>query len=292
MLKRTMGNIGFESSVLLFGGAKLGNVTEAEADRSIEFALEHGVNHIDTAASYGDSELRLGKWMPEIRGKVFLATKTTQRGKQEAKEEIWRSLTRLRTDKLDLIQLHAVGTMEELDKCTAAGGALEAALEAKEEGIVRHIGITGHGHLAPAVHLEALRRYAFESVLTPFNYYLYSLPAYRSAFDALVERTTRDNVPLRVIKAVAKGPWAPGQQRGHATWYEPFDQEREIAACVHYALSHQGINAFASAGDVHLFPKIVAAVEKFGTMSDEEAHAVLSAIPDYASPFGSPTSIA
>jgi predicted aldo/keto reductase-like oxidoreductase len=276
----------------MFGGAKLGNVTQEEADRSISHALEHGVNHIDTAASYGDSEIRLGKWIPQIRNDIFLATKTTQRGKKEAKEEIYRSLTRMRTDRLDLLQLHSVGTMEDLDKCTAPGGSLEAALEAKAEGIVSHIGITGHGHLAPAVHLAALDRYAFETVLTPFNYALYAMPDYRRIFDALVERTTRDNVPLRVIKAIAKRPWPVGQQRDHATWYEPFDQERDIQACVHYVLSQPGLCGFASAGDVELFPKIVAAVESFGELNDAEAKAILSAIPEYASPFGAPTSIA
>ncbi|TNJ62928.1 aldo/keto reductase [Paenibacillus hemerocallicola] len=292
MLKRKMGRIGFESSVLLFGGAKLGSVTQEEADRSIAYALEHGVNHIDTAASYGDSELRLGKWIPEIRNRVFLATKTTQRGRKEAKEDILRSLERLRTDRLDLLQLHSVGTIEELDKCVSSGGALEAALEAKEEGLVTHIGITGHGHFAPAVHLEALRRFDFETVLTPFNYYLYSLPEYRQSFDSLVAETSSKGIPLRVIKAVAKGPWAAGQTRDRATWYEPFGDRRTIDACVHYALSHEGINAFASAGDVGLFPGIVEAVERFGKMDDAEAQALLAAIPDYASPFGSPTSIA
>ncbi|GAA3405602.1 aldo/keto reductase [Paenibacillus hodogayensis] len=292
MLKRKMGAIGFESSVLLFGGAKLGQVTEADADRSIEFALAHGVNHIDTAASYGDSELRLGKWLPQIRKDVFLATKTTQRTHSGAKEDIHRSLERLRIDRIDLLQLHAVGTLEELDKCLAPGGALEAALEAKREGLVGHIGITGHGHLAPAVHLEALRRFDFETVLTPHNYFLYGLPPYRQAFDSLVSETKRRNVPLRVIKAIAKGPWAVGQVRNHATWYEPFDDQREIDACVHFALAQEGVNAFASAGDVELFPKIVAAVERFGQLDDEGAAAILSAIPEYASPFGAPTSIA
>ncbi|PYI55125.1 aldo/keto reductase [Paenibacillus flagellatus] len=292
MLKRHMGKIDFDSSVLLFGGAKLGSVTQDEADRALEFALERGVNHIDTAASYGDSEIRLGRRMPDIRDRVFLATKTTQRGKREAREEIERSLDRLRTDRLDLLQLHAVGTFEELDTCTAEGGALEAALEAQAEGLVRHIGITGHGHRAPAVHLEALRRFPFDAVLTPLNFFLYSLPAYRESFEALVAETKRQNVALRVIKAVAKGPWAEGQSRGYATWYEPFGDPRTIGACVHFALSADGVNAFASAGDVGLFPRIVAAVESYGSMSDEEAAAILAAVPDYASPFGAPTSIA
>lgn len=286
MLKRKMGRIGFDSSVLLFGGAKLGQVTQRQADSSIEYAIEHGVNHIDTAASYGDSELRLGPWMPQIRDRIFLATKTTQRGKREAREEIVRSLERLRTDRLDLLQLHAVGTLDELELCMREGGALEAALEAKAEGLVRHIGITGHGHQAPAVHLEALRRFPFETVLTPFNYYLYSLPKYRDSFDALTAEAAKQDASLRVIKAVAKGPWAAGQDRNFATWYEPFASQDTIDACIHYVLAQSGIDGFASAGDIELFPKIVDAVDRYGTLSDAEAMERLAALPGYSSPFG------
>ncbi|MEF3313012.1 aldo/keto reductase [Paenibacillus sp. GYB004] len=286
MIKRKMGRIGFDSSVLLFGGAKLGQVTQLEADRSIAYALEHGVNHIDTAASYGDSELRLGPWMAQIRDRIFLATKTTQRGKKEAGEEIRRSLERLQTDRLDLLQLHAVGTPDELELCLREGGALEAALEAKADGLVRHIGITGHGHQAPAVHLEALRRFPFETVLTPFNYYLYSLPKYRESFDALAAEAAKQDVSLRVIKAVAKGPWAHGQERSFATWYEPFASRDTIDACVHYVLAQPGIGGFASAGDIELFPLIVDAVERYGTLSAAEVMERLAAVAGYSSPFG------
>ncbi|XEC95945.1 aldo/keto reductase [Paenibacillus tarimensis] len=292
MLKRKIGRLSYESSVVMFGAASLGNVTQEEADESISFALRHGVNHFDTAASYGDAELRMGPMISKIRGEIFLATKTGHRSKNAAKEEIYRSLERMQVDSVDLIQLHAVGTMDELDRCTEKGGALEAALEAKEEGIVKAIGITGHGHEAPAVHLEALRRFPFETVLLPLNYYMYSIPEYREAFDALMEEAGRQDVAVRVIKAVAKAPWREDQQRQYATWYEPFEQQEIIDACVHFVLSFPGVAGFASAGDIHLFPKIVDAAERFGSMSDEDAERILASISGYTTIFGAPTSIA
>lgn len=292
MLKRTIGRLNYESSVVMFGAASLGNVTQEEADASISFALQHGVNHFDTAASYGDAEVRMGPMISQIRKDIFLATKTGQRTKKEAKEEIYRSLERMRVDSVDLLQLHAVGSLEELDRCTGKGGSLEAALEAQAEGIVKEIGITGHGHDAPTVHLEALHRFPFATVLLPLNYYMYSLPEYREAFDALMEEANKQNTAVRVIKAIAKAPWAEGEKRSYSTWYEPFDQQQIIDACVHFVLSFPGVSGFASAGDIHLFPKIVDAVERYGSMNDEEAERILSSISGYTSIFGAPTSIA
>ncbi|OPH50703.1 aldo/keto reductase [Paenibacillus ferrarius] len=292
MLKRTIGRLGHESSVVMFGAASLGNVTQEEADASISYALQQGINHFDTAASYGDAELRMGPLISQVRGDIFLATKTGQRSKREAKEEIYRSLERMRVDSVDLLQLHAVGSMEELDRCTAKGGALEAALEAKDEGIVKEIGITGHGHDAPIVHLEALRRFPFATVLLPLNYYMYSLPEYREAFDALLEEASKQSAAVRVIKAIAKAPWEEGVKRPYATWYEPFDQQQIIDACVHFVLSFPGVCGFASAGDIHLFPKIVDAVQRYGCMNDEEATQILSKVSGYTTVFGAPTSIA
>lgn len=292
MLQRPLGRLGHNGSVVMFGAASLGNVTQQEADDSIAFARAHGVNHFDTAASYGDAELRMGPWMSRIRSDIFLATKTGERTKAAAKEQILRSLERLQVDSVDLLQLHAVGTMEELDKCTATGGALEALLEARDEGLIKAIGITGHGHLAPATHYEALQRFDFDTVLLPLNYYLYSLPEYKEAFDRLLEAARSRHTAVRVIKAIAKGPWGTDQQRGYATWYEPFDQQEIIDACVHFVLSFPDVVGFASAGDVHLFPKIVDAVERHGSMTDEEAERILQGVADYSSPFGAPTSIA
>lgn len=292
MLKRTMGRLGHESSVVMFGAASLGSVTQEQADASISFALQHGVNHFDTAASYGDAEIRLAPIISRVRSDIFLATKTKERSKAKAKEEIYRSLERMKVDYVDLLQLHEVGTVEELDKCTAKGGALEALLEAKDEGIVKAIGITGHAHQAPQTHLEALRRYPFETVLLPLNYYMYSLPDYREAFDALMEEAKRQQTAVRVIKAIAKAPWNVDQQRTYATWYEPFDEQAVIDACVHFVLAFPGVCGFASAGDVRLFPKIVDAVERFGSLSDEEASGILSGLEGYTTVFGAPTSIA
>ncbi|GGD90579.1 aldo/keto reductase [Paenibacillus nasutitermitis] len=292
MLKRRIGRLGYEGSVVMFGAASLGNVTQEEADESISFALKHDINHFDTAASYGDAELRMGPIISGVRGDIFLATKTGERSKAKAKEEIYRSMERMKVDNVDLLQLHAVGTLEELDRCTEKGGALEAALEARDEGIVKAIGITGHGHQAPATHLEALRRFPFETVLLPLNYYMYSMPEYRAAFDALMREALKQDTAVRVIKAVAKAPWGEQQKRNYATWYEPFDQQEVIDACVHFVLSFPGVAGFASAGDIHLFPKIVDAVERFGSMNDEEAARILSSISGYTSIFESPTSIA
>lgn len=290
MQQRQLGRLGHQSSVVMFGAASLGQVSQEEADASISFALEHGVNHFDTAASYGDAELRMGPWMPRIRSGIYLATKTGERSAEQAKAQIYRSLERLQTDRIDLLQLHAVGSIEELDQCTAKGGALEALLAAKDDGAIGAIGITGHGHQAPATHLEALRRFPFDTVLLPLNYYLYSLPQYRHDFDALMEEAGRQNAAVRVIKAIAKGPWGERQQRTYATWYEPFGEQQLIDACVHFTLSFKGIAGFASAGDIHLFPRIVDAVERFGSMTDEEADRILSAVSGYSSPFGAPTS--
>ncbi|WP_127585180.1 aldo/keto reductase [Paenibacillus koleovorans] len=292
MLKRTVGRLRHNSSVVMFGAASLGHVTQEAADASIAHALAHGVNHFDTAASYGEAELRMGPWMPRIREEIFLATKTGERGREAATRELHQSLERLQTGFIDLIQLHAVGDMANLDACTAPDGALEALVEAKEEGLVGGIGITGHGHAAPAVHLEALRRFPFDTVLLPLNYYMYSLPDYREGIDQLLEEAERQGAAVRAIKAIAKGPWAPGQTRTHATWYEPFEQQQVIDACVHFVLSFPGIAGFATAGDVGLFPRIVDAAERFGSMTDEEAQTILRGISGYGSPFDAPTSIA
>jgi predicted aldo/keto reductase-like oxidoreductase len=282
---RKMGKLGYESSFVMYGATKLGQISKSDADTSIQYALDHHVNHMDTAASYGESELRIGPWMPRIRDQVFLATKTGERTKQAAKAEILRSLEKLQVKYIDLIQLHAVGDLSELDKCTGKGGALEAVIEAKEEGLVKAIGITGHGHQAPRTHLEALKRFPFQTILLPLNYHLYSLPDYRESFDKLLEEASKQEVAVRVIKAIAKGPWGEKQMHTYETWYEPFDQQQIIDACVHFIYSFPSICGFASAGDTRLFPKIISAVERLGSMNQDEVLHILSQAPQYASPF-------
>lgn len=285
MEQRRLGRIGQMDSVLIYGGAALSRVTQDEADRSIAFALQSGINHFDTAASYGDSELRLGPWMPEIRSNIFLSTKTGERKADDATRQIHRSLERLQVDQVDLLQLHSVGDLEQLDLITGRGGALEAAIAARDEGLVGAIGITGHGHLAPATHLEALRRFPFETVLTPLNYILYQDPAYRRDFDALAAEIQRQDAGLMVIKAIAHRPWPDRSQAGYTTWYEPLDRQDEIDAAIAFVLSHREVTGLATAGDIRLLPLIVEAERNRSLVGNTQITAVLGQDADYVSPF-------
>jgi aryl-alcohol dehydrogenase-like predicted oxidoreductase len=285
MEHRRLGRLGSENSVLIFGGAALAEATVEDADRAIQQALDAGVDHFDTAADYGDSELKYGRWMPEIRDRIFLSTKTGLREKDAAKRQIEDSLERLRVDNVDLLQLHSVGDIEDLDRATGPGGSLEAAIEAKDEGLVGAIGITGHGDGAPATHLEALRRYPFETVLTPWNYILSTDEVYRADYEALVEEVRSQDAGLMIIKTISRRNWPEGGAEGHryTTWYEPFDQQEYIDAAVSWVLSHEEVTGLAMAGDVTIVPMIL---ETGGQkMSREEAEQALSRAPDYTSPF-------
>ncbi len=283
---RRLGRIGRENSVLVFGGAGLSEVSESEADSAIQQALDAGVTHFDTAADYGDSELHYGRWMPDIRKEIFLSTKTGLREKEAARRQIEASLERLRVDNVDLLQLHAVGDLEDLDRVTGGGGCLEAAIEARDEGLVGAVGITGHGHEAPAVHLEALRRYPFETVLTPWNYILATDEGYRADFEALAEEIEHQDAGLMTIKTISRRNWPEGDPTGdqkYATWYEPFDEQRYVDAAVSWVLSYEEITGIAVVGDVGLMPLMLEAEGR--RMSREEAAEVLSDAPNYSSPF-------
>ena len=283
---RRLGRLGRENSVLIFGGAALAEATEEDSDGAIQKALDAGVDHFDTAADYGDSELQYGRWMDEIRDRIFLSTKTGLRQKDAAKRQIHASLERLRVDNVDLLQLHAVGDLADLDRATGPGGSLEAAIEAKEEGLVGAIGITGHGNGAPATHLEALRRYPFETVLTPWNYILSKDEGYRADYEALVEEVERQDAGLLIIKTISRRNWPEGNptnDQRYATWYEPFDRQEHIDAAVSWVLSHEEVTGLAMAGDVNLVPMLLEA-ERHRT-TREEAKGVLSRAPDYSSPF-------
>lgn len=286
MEHRRLGRLGRENSVLIFGGAALSEVTEEAADRAISLALEAGVDHFDTAADYGDSELHYGRWMPEIRDRIFLSTKTGLREKDAARRQIEASLERLRVERVDLLQLHAVGDLEDLDRATGSGGSLEAAIEAKDEGLVSAVGITGHGHEAPATHLEALRRYPFDTVLTPWNYILSTDDGYCEDFEALVEEIRRQDAGLMTIKTISRRNWPAGDPTSgqrYATWYEPFDERRYVRAAVSFALAREEITGLAMVGDVGLIHLMIEA--EGDRMPLEEAEEVLANAPDYSSPF-------
>lgn len=281
METRRLGRLGHQSSVLIYGAAALAEVGQDVADRSVQEALDAGINHFDVAASYGDAELRLGPWMPRIREQIFLATKTGERGAEGAWREINQSLERLQTDRVDLLQLHAVTDLAELDAATGKGGALESALRAVDEGMVGAVGITGHGHDAPATHLEALRRHPFATVLTPINLVLSRDPNYRAAYDAVVEEVQRQDAGLMIIKTVSRQNWK-GEHR-FATWYEPFDDQRTITAAVSWALSLPVVTGLATPGDVGLLGMVVEAERS--RMDPDEAAQVLGAEPVFSSPF-------
>ncbi len=285
MERRRLGAIGHDSSVLIYGAAALAEVDQDTADASIQEALDAGINHFDVAAGYGDAELRLAPWMSRIRSDIFLATKTGERDAEAAWAQINRSLERLDTDHVDLIQLHAVGDLEELDKVTRAGGALEAALRATEEGLAAAVGITGHSHSAPATHREALRRHPFATVLSPLNLALWRIEEYRADYDALVAEVRSQGAGLMTIKTVARRNWEQGAEKSFATWYEPQSDPERIRAGVSWVLAHSEVTGLATPGDVRLLKHVVAAEQD--RMSVEEAEQVLGTDPAYSSPFES-----
>jgi aryl-alcohol dehydrogenase-like predicted oxidoreductase len=283
MEKRRLGRLEHQSSVLIYGAAALSNVSQDVADRSMREALDGGINHFDVAADYGGAELRLGPWMPGIRDQVFLATKTGHRDRESAWQQIHASLQRLQTDHVDLLQLHAIGDLGELDLATRPDGALGAAIRAQEEGLVGAIGITGHGHGAPATHLEALRRYPFATVLTPLNPVLWRDGSYLADYQALVQEVRRQDAGLMTIKSVSRRNWPDSTQRSYTTWYEPYDDQARITAAVSWVLAHDEVTGIPTAGDVRLLGMQLEAERN--RVSLTEAEQQLASDSDYSSPF-------
>ncbi len=282
MEKRRLGKLEHQSSVLIYGGAALSEVTQDVADASVQEALDGGINHFDVAASYGEAELRLGPWMSQIRDRIFLSTKTGEHGRDAAWAQINASLERLQTDRVDLLQLHAVGNLDELDAVTGGDGALQAAVRAQDEGLVGAVGITGHTHQAPGTHLEALRRFPFATVLTPLNPVLWRDEHYRADYEALAAEAKRQDAGLMTIKTISRRNW-PGDDQRYATWYEPYDDQERITAAVSWVLAHPEVTGIPTAGDVHLLHFLLAA--EANRVTPEAAEAVLAADIDYSSPF-------
>lgn len=260
----------------LFGAAALARASQAEADRALELLLRHGVNHIDTAARYGDSELRIGPWMVRHRKDFFLATKTGRRTAGEARDEIHRSLERLRVDHVDLIQLHSLAHPDDWDRAMGPGGALEAAVEARAQGLVRFIGVTGHGWTIPAMHRRSLARFDFDTVLMPYNFFMARDERYRHSFEAVLDLCRARNVAVQVIKSVARGPWAAAD-RTHTTWYQPLEEQADIDLAVHWVQGIPGV-FLSTVGDLALLPKVLDAASRFERRpADEEMVALLQA---------------
>lgn len=254
------GRTGHESTRILFGAAALGGMRQEKADSILEQLLEAGINHIDTAASYGDAELRIGPWMREHRARFFLATKTGDRTKAAARESLHRSLERLRVDSVDLVQLHNLVAEDEWATALGPNGALEALVEARDEDLVRFIGVTGHGTRVAAMHLRSLDRFPFDSVLFPYNYTMMAQPDYAADVEALVSRCRADGVALQTIKSVARRRWTEDDARKFS-WYEPLLDPEPVRRAVHYVLSRDGLFLNTSS-DARLLPTILAAASE------------------------------
>jgi aryl-alcohol dehydrogenase-like predicted oxidoreductase len=262
------GRTGHESTRVVFGGAGLSQVTQDEADQTLEVLLRYGINHIDVAAAYGDAELRIAPWLKKYPGRFFLATKTGDRTYDGAKRQIHLSLERMGVERVDLIQLHSLADPIEWDNALSPKGALEACVEAREQGLVRFIGVTGHGSQIAATHLRSLERFDFDSVLLPYSYIMMQDPHYAAAFERVVAVCTERNVAVLTIKSIARRPWW-GRERTRATWYEPFQDQSDIDAAVHWVMARPGI-FLASVGDIHLIPKVLDAASRFGSAPGDE----------------------
>jgi aryl-alcohol dehydrogenase-like predicted oxidoreductase len=265
----SFGRTGHESTRVLFGAAALSAVSQGEADQTMELLARFGVNHLDTAASYGDAELRLGPWLEQHRDDYFLATKTGERSRDEAWAEINRSLERLRTDQVDLIQLHNLVDEDEWRQAYASGGALEAAVRARDEGLVRFIGVTGHGITVARQHRRSLEEFDFDSVLLPYNYAMAQNAQYLEEFEELASVCTERGVAVQTIKAITRGPWGDQQQTA-STWYEPLRDPEAIDLAVSWVLGRPGV-FLNTVGDITILPLVLEAADRFTGRPDDDA---------------------
>src|SRR5437899_8490344 len=259
--KMAFGRTDHESTRTLFGAAALSRVDQSTADRTLDVLLQHRVNHIDTAASYGDAELRIAPWLKRNRAGFFVATKTGARRATEAREELHRSLDRMGVDHVDLWQLHNLADPIDWDIALSPGGVIEAAVQAREEGLVRFIGVTGHGSQIAANHRRSLARFDFDSVLLPFNFITMQLPYYAENFEALVATCRERRVAVQTIKSIAMRPWSE-RTHTHSTWYEPLQDQADIDRAVWWVLGKDGV-FLNTVGDVNLLPKVLDAASRF-----------------------------
>ena len=259
--KQPFGKTGHQSTRAIFGSVCLKRASQDEADRVLELLLNHGINHIDTAPSYGDAELRVGSWMKHQRDSFFLATKTDKGTYQEAREQFHESLDRLQVDHVDLLQLHNLTDVVYREITMGPGGALEYLIEAREQGLARFIGITGHNLHAPRMHLQTLGKVLFDSVLLPCNYLLLQNPQYSADFDNLLSFCQERDIAVQTIKSIARSYWG-NKERSHVTWYEPLTDAEAIRKTVHWVLGRSSI-FLITVGDMQELPKVLEAVAGF-----------------------------
>ena len=270
------GRTGHESTRTVFGAAALWGASEEDGERTLQLLIDRGINHIDTAAAYGRSERRVGAWMPQHRDRFFLATKTNERTRAAAKAQFAHSLERLQTDHVDLLQLHNLVDEDEWATALGPGGALEDAVEAREKGLTRFIGVTGHGVTVAAMHLRSLERFPFDSVLLPYNYVMMRNPAYAADFERLARVCAERGVAMQTIKSLTLGPWND-REHTHGTWYEPLAEQTDVDRAVHWVLGRPGVFLNTS-GDLTLLPRILDAAERLERRpSDADMDAMVAA---------------
>ena len=260
--KSQFGRTGNSSCKIIFGAYALSKATQEESDEILNLLLEYGINHIDTAPMYGNAEERIGSWMEEHRDNFFLATKTRSRQYKGAWKDLQRSLSRLRVDTIDLWQMHGLTNPVGWEKAMGPGGALEAFVEARDKGLVRYLGVTGHGSKVPKVHLQSLEHFDFDSVLLPYNYLQMQNPRYATNFNELINLCRERNVAVQTIKSVARRPWE-GQSRNYNTYfYEPLEIQDEIDKAVHWSFTLED-SFLITAGDMQILPKMLDAAKRF-----------------------------
>jgi aryl-alcohol dehydrogenase-like predicted oxidoreductase len=273
--KHRFGHTGHSSTRIIFGAYALSQATQADADRVLDMLLEYGVNHIDTAPMYGNAEKCIGPWMVQHRDRFFLATKSRKRTYKGAWEDLQRSLSQLRVDYVDLWQMHGLTNPVGWEKAMGRGGALEAFIEARDKGLVRFLGVTGHGSKVPAVHKRSLERFDFDTVMLPYNYWLMQNPRYAASFDELVGLCRKRNVAVQTIKSIARRPWGSSPRTYNTYFYEPLETQDAIDKSVQWALGlPDGFQI--TAGDMQLLPNILNAASRFKKRpSDTEMSAVV-----------------
>jgi predicted aldo/keto reductase-like oxidoreductase len=267
--KKLFGRTGHESTRTLFGAASLSQVTQDEADQTLEVLLKYGVNHLDTAASYGEAELRIGPWMGKHRQDFFLATKSGERTYDAAKAQLHSSLERLQVEQIDLWQMHALFKEDEWETAMGPDGALKAFIEAREEGLVRFLGVTGHSITAPSMHLRSLERFDFDSVLLPYNFIMMQNPQYASDFKKLTALCQERNVAVQTIKSLSRGPLGD-KPKVRAVWYDPLEDDAAIERAVHWVFGNPQV-FLNTVGDIHMLPKVLKAASNFQERPSEEA---------------------
>jgi aryl-alcohol dehydrogenase-like predicted oxidoreductase len=267
--KKLFGRTGHESTRTLFGAASLSQVTQEEADQTLEVLLKYGVNHIDTAASYGEAELRIGPWMGKHRQDFFLATKSEERTYDAAKAQVHSSLERLQVEQIDLWQMHALFNPDEWEIAMGANGALKAFIEAREQGLVRFLGVTGHSVAAPSMHLRSLERFDFDAVLLPYNFILMQNPQYAADFEKLSALCRERNVAVQTIKSLSRGPIGE-KPKVRSVWYDPLEDDGAIERAVHWVLGNSQV-FLNTVGDIHLLPKVLEAASNFDNAPSDDA---------------------